>query len=343
MSGEEKLQHFKARVSQWLRPNRAKVPGVLQMEAVECGAASLAMLLGYYGRMLPLEQLRLDCNVTRDGTNAANLARAARKHGLKAKGFRKEPAQLAQLPMPAIIHWNFNHFLVLEGIVGDKVYLNDPAGGRRTVTKTDLDRSFTGVVLVMEKADDFEPVRAKPTLAEQMRQRLAKSRIDLLFILLVTLGLVLPALVIPAFTKIFIDQYLVNQLSDWVPMLLLAMAGMLCLSALLTWLQQRALLRLETRLALSSSSRFLWHVLQLPLAFFSQRHPGEIASRVTVNDRVARLLSGEFANLALSMLTMLFFFALMLAYDWVLASLSAAIALVNVVMLRLFNALRADA
>ena len=122
----------------------AKVPVVMQMEALECGAASLAMILAYYGKWIPLEQVRLDCGVSRDGSNARNVLRAARSYGLTAKGYRYEPEMLRKEgKFPCIIHWNFNHFVVLDGFRGNKAVLNDPAKGTYTVSMKTFDESFT--------------------------------------------------------------------------------------------------------------------------------------------------------------------------------------------------------
>jgi NHLM bacteriocin system ABC transporter peptidase/ATP-binding protein len=312
------------------------------MEAAECGAASLAIVLGYHGRHAPLEALRVACDVSRDGTNALNVIRAAREYGLQAKGFRKNPDTLHQLPLPAIVHWNFNHFVVLEGAGRRGWYINDPAVGRYRVTAREFDEAFTGVVLAFEPGPDFVPAHETPGLLARLRPRLGRARGALTFVLLASLGLVIPGLAIPMFTTVFIDQVLVRGMRDWVVPLLLIMALVMAINAGLTWLQQRYLLRLATKLSVSSSSAFLWHVLRLPIEFFHNRSPGEIGSRVELNDRVAALLSGELATTLLSVLTLGFYLALMLMYDPVLTAVTAALAALNAVALILVSRRRRD-
>jgi len=308
---------------------RVRTPTVLQMEAAECGAASLAIVLGYYGRLVPLEALRIACDVSRDGTNARNIVLAAREYGLQAKGFRKSPETLRALPLPAIVHWNFNHFLVVEGFGRRGWYVNDPAYGRYRVSADEFDQAFTGVVLAFEPGRGFRPGRETPGLLARLRPRLRHTRGALAFVLLASLGLVIPGLAIPTFTTVFIDQVLVRGMREWVVPLLLVMAVIMAVNAGFTWLQQRYLLRLATKLSVSSSSAFLWHVLRLPVEFFHHRSPGEIGSRVEINDRVAALLSGELATTLLSALTIVFYLGLMLLYDPVLTAVTVLLATLN--------------
>ncbi|MCI4670058.1 MAG: NHLP family bacteriocin export ABC transporter peptidase/permease/ATPase subunit [Bacteroidia bacterium] len=325
-----------------IKYHRVKTPTVLQMEGVECGAASLAMILGYHGRFVPLEKLRVECGVSRDGLKATNLMKAARSYGFKAKGFSKSIEKLMKVKMPAIIFWNFNHFLVLEGFSKDKVYLNDPAQGRYTVTYDEFEGSFTGVVMTFEPTEDFQKGNEKRGLIPALASRVSNSKLSLIFIILISLFLVIPGLVIPSFTQIFIDSFLINNHADFVMPLLLVMGGILIMHALLVHLQQYYLLRLETKLALTSSSQFLWHVMRLPMSFFTQRYSGDIANRVALNDKVANLLSGELANAALNVIVVVFYLFLMITYDVALTMVAVVIAVLNIVALRLVSQARKD-
>jgi NHLM bacteriocin system ABC transporter peptidase/ATP-binding protein len=317
-----------------LKAHQVKTPSVLQMEAVECGAASLAMILAYYKKYIPLEQLRVDCGVSRDGSKALNVVKAAQKHGLLAKGYRKEPADLRSMPLPMILFWNFNHFLVLDGFAKDKVWLNDPAKGRCSVSEAEFDQSFTGVVLTFEPGPDFQPAGSPRSLIDSLQSRLTGASEALVYLVLLGLALVIPGLLIPVFTSVFIDQVLVGGLTSWLGPLIGGMLATSLLVAVLTWLQKHYLLKLETRIALSTSARFFWHVLRLPVGFYQQRSAGDIGARVGISDRVANILSEDLVSALLSVITALFFAVIMLFYDLTMSLITIGIVVVNVLVLR---------
>lgn len=321
---------------------RIKTPTIIQMEAVECGAASLGIVLGYFGRFIPLEELRVMCGVSRDGSKASNMCKAARNLGLSAKGYRKEVEDLLTMRLPIIVFWNFNHFLVVEGFKGDKVYLNDPKTGPRVISKDEFDLSFTGIAIEFELTPDFKKGGKKASFIGPLKRRLEGSGQGLLFVLLASLGLIIPGLLVPTFSRIFVDDILVRG-REWIVPLLIAMGVTAVVRAGLTWLQQYYLLRMETKLALSSSSQFFWHILRLPIQFFHQRMSGEIATRVEINDRVAKLLSGELATTLLSIILVAFYAILMFQYDIILTLISISIVALNVVALRYFARKRRDA
>ncbi len=324
------------------KKNVVKTPTVLQMEGVECGAAALSIILGHFGKFVPLEKLRISCGVSRDGLKATNILRAAREYGLDAKGYAKSIEKLKEIKMPAIIFWNFNHFLVLEGFTKDRVYLSDPAGGRYYVSHQEFDDAFTGVVMTFKPNEKFEKGNEKKGLMPALASRVSSSKMSVIYIILASLFLVIPGLVIPSFTQIFIDKYLVNQISGFVMPLLLIMGGMLLLNGATVYIQQYYLLRMETKLALTTSSKFLWHVFHLPIAFFTQRSSGEVGSRVSLNDKVARLLSGELANAALNVIVVAFYAVLMFSYDVLLTSIGIAMAAINVFALQFVSRARKD-
>jgi NHLM bacteriocin system ABC transporter peptidase/ATP-binding protein len=332
----------------WLRRRpraavaRVRTPTILQMEAVECGAAALAMVLGHHGCFVPLEELRVACGVSRDGSKASNLIRAAKRYGLDARGFKKEPEALRTLPVPMIVHWNFNHFLVVEGITDEAVYLNDPAAGPTTVSPAQFDQSFTGVVLTFARGERSIARGTAPSLMHSLRARLPGIESALLFVVLAGLALVIPGLVVPAFSRIFVDDVLVRGMHEWIRPTLVLMVATGLIVGVLTWLQQWYLLRLESKLSVTMSAGFFWHVLRLPLSFFSQRSAGDIGVRVGINDRVARVLSGDLATTALGVLLVTMYGVLLFAYDRVLALVAVLIVAINAVVLRHVSRTRAD-
>ena len=320
----------------------ARTPTILQMEAVECGAAALAIVLAHYGAWIPLEQLRVACGVSRNGSNAGNAVKAARRFGLAARGFRKEPSGLAELPMPCIIHWNFNHFVVLEGIRAETAFINDPAVGRRQIDMGELDQAFTGVVLAMEPSAEFKRVGRRPRALPVLLKQLRSSKPAVTLLVLVSLAIVVPGILIPTFSKVFVDDILVQNTSGWLKPLLIGMGLTAVLRSVITALQQSLLLRIQTKLAVIMSSRFVWRVLALPMEFFSQRHAGDIANRVSSNEQIARLLSGGLATNALNLASIVFFAAAMAVYDLPLAAICVGLSSMNVLALRLIARRRED-
>jgi NHLM bacteriocin system ABC transporter peptidase/ATP-binding protein len=322
---------------------RARTPTVLQMEAVECGAASLGIVLRHYGRYVSLEELRIACGVSRDGSKASSVARAARSYGLAAQGMRLDIDALGQHPYPMIVFWNFNHFVVLEGLDQKRAWLNDPATGPRVVGIDEFSRSYTGIALVFKPQADFRRMRKPHGMIAALNARLRNGRAGLLYVFIASLAMVIPGLAIPVFSQVFVDSYLIGRLDSWVKPLLLGMALTALLRAALVWLQQSYLLRLETRLALGSSADFLWHVLRLPIEFFSQRHAANIAQRVGANDNIAQLVSGELATNAVALVTLVFYASVMLAYDVVLTTVGIALTMLNVGLMAYLSRSRQDA
>lgn len=324
------------------RRKRIKTPTVLQMEAVECGAAALASVLAYFGRWVPLEELRAECGVSRDGSKASNVLKAARRYGLIAKGFRKEIEELGELPLPMIVFWNFNHFVVLEGFKGGYYYINDPAKGPTRVTQEDFDQAYTGVVLSFEKGEDFVKGGQKPNVFKALHGRLGRVKKALVYVFLASLFLVVPGLLVPSFSKIFVDNILVKQMHGWMQPLLLAILLTAVVRYLLAWLQQHYLLRAEAKMALTSSARFFQHVFRLPMDFFAQRFGGEIGNRVQLNDSVAKMLSGDLATAFLNLVMIIFYAGVLFVYDAWLTLIGILIAVVNLVALRAVSRKRTD-
>ncbi len=322
---------------------RVKTPTVLQMEAVECGAAALGIILGYYGRIVPLTELRRECGVSRDGSKASNMVKAARSYGLEAKGFQKELKQLQALRPPYIIFWHFNHFVVVEGFGKKRVYLNDPGTGPRTVSHQEFDEGYTGVVLVMEPSKKFVKSGRKTSIAVSLWERLSGAAGALIYCLIAGFLLTLVGLAVPVLTQVFVDDILVQQRQDWLRPLLVVMAITTILQGSLTLLRLKYLRRLKIKLAIGMSSRFFWHILRLPASFYAQRFAGEISDRTHLNDEVANVLSGKLATTLIDAIMVIFYALVMVQYDWVLTLIMVIFAAINIVTLQSISRQRVDA
>ncbi|MEO1521021.1 MAG: NHLP family bacteriocin export ABC transporter peptidase/permease/ATPase subunit [Cyanobacteria bacterium J06633_2] len=323
--------------------SRVRTPTILQMEAVECGAAALGMVLGHYGRIVPLAELRQACNVSRDGVTAANVLRAARRYQLTAKGYKKTIEGLSDFKPPFIIFWHFNHFLTVDGFGKDEVYLNDPAAGPRTVSFEEFDEGYTGIVLVMEPSEEFERGGEKPSVVRALKSRLMGSIGALLYCVIAGFLLVIPNLALPAFSQIFIDNVLIEGRMTWLPFILGGMIAVVLLQAILTLLQLRFLRALRIKLAVSLSSKFIWHILRLPVSFYAQRFSGEISSRVRLNNEVAGVLSGRLTITVISSVMVVFYAIAMFYYDVTMTLIVITFAAINVITLQWVSRRRVDA
>ncbi|MEO0843767.1 MAG: NHLP family bacteriocin export ABC transporter peptidase/permease/ATPase subunit, partial [Cyanobacteria bacterium J06643_5] len=323
---------------------RVKTPTILQMEAVECGAASLAIILAYYNRIVSLTELRIECGVSRDGSKASNLILAARNYGMIADGFKAEHLeQLQELIPPYIVFWEFNHFLVVEGLTKNWVYVNDPATGPRKISWQEFDEGFTGVVLTIEPGDDFEPGGSKASIILALVKRLRGSIGAILYCVLTGFLLVLPGLAIPVFSQIFIDEILVENRTEWLRPLILGMIVTAIFQGLLILLRLRYLRKLRIKLAVGMSSRFLWHLLELPIQFYAQRYAGEVSNRLKLNNKVAEVLSGQLATTVIDTVMILFYAAVMFAYDGILTLIGICFSAINGLVLQRVARHRVDA
>ncbi|MGW2701591.1 NHLP family bacteriocin export ABC transporter peptidase/permease/ATPase subunit [Streptomyces sp. NPDC001340] len=331
------------------RPRRWRhaVPTVLQMESVECGAASLAMILAYHGRHVPLEDLRGVCGVSRDGARASTLLSAARTFGLTARGYQTEADQLRDLTGPVIIFWAFQHFMVVEGIrtrYGRTVVaVNDPASGPRLMEWDEFDSGFTGIVLSFEKGPDFRPGGSKGGVGRALLERRLPTGRAMPLVLMASLLLVVPGIAIPAYTRVFIDRVLAGSGGGYLFPLLAAMTLTSVAVFILTSVQRHYLLRLEIRMGLVSSARFFRHLLRLPVDFFLQRRPAEVAKRVAGNDTVAEILSRDLVLTVINLALVLFYAAILIQYDVLLGVIGVGMALLNVVVLHAVSRARTDA
>lgn len=316
----------------------AKVPVIMQMEALECGAACLAMVAAYYGKWVPLEQVRRDCGVSRDGSNARNVLVAARSYGFAAKGYRYEPDSLrTDGQFPCIIHWNMEHFVVLNGFTKDKAVLNDPARGLVSVSMEEFDRSFTGICLILEPGADFTPGGKPKSVLEFARHRLKGAGPAIAFVVLCTIIGSLMGIIQPAFSRIFYDRLLTGQNPEWFMPFMAALIVFSCLQVFIAGVQMLYSNRINARFAVVGSTSFLWKVLHLPMDFFSQRLAGDIQARQSSNAGVANALVNTFAPLSLQLIMMVFYFVVMVRYSWQLTLLGLVSIAVNMAMARVIS------
>ncbi|MBZ6474095.1 NHLP family bacteriocin export ABC transporter peptidase/permease/ATPase subunit [Streptomyces griseocarneus] len=321
------------------RHKTVRTPTVLQMEAVECGAAALAMVLGHFGRFVPLEELRIACGVSRDGSRASNLLKAARAYGLKAKGMQMDLAALAGVRPPAVLFWEFNHYVVYDGMgrrFGRRgVYVNDPGKGRRFVPMEEFDTSFTGVVLTFEPGEGFRRTGRRPGVMGALPARLRGTSGTLLAAVLSSLLLVVVGAAVPALSRTYIDMFLIGQQTSLLGVLFASMAVTLVLTATLTALQQANLLRGRVISSTLGSARFLRHLLRLPVSFFSQRNPADLVQRLRSNDAVAETLARDLAAAGVDAVVVILYAVLLWTYDPQLTVVGIGIALLNVVAMRI--------
>ena len=337
------MSERKKTIKKPLKNGVAKVPVVMQMEALECGAASLAMICAYYEKWIPLEQIRVDCGVSRDGANAKNLLVAARSYGFIAKGYRYEPEDLKkQGKFPCIIHWNFNHFVVLDGFKGNKAYLSDPAKGSYSVPMETFDNSFTGICLIFEPNENFEPSGKRKSVFSFAASRLKGAKTAVAFVILTTLISALIGIIMPAFPRIFMDRLLTKESPEWFYPFVIALAVMSALQLIISALETYYRNRINGKLATIGSTSFLWKVLHLPMEFFSQRLAGDIQGRQSSNAGIANSVVNTFAPLVLDAIMAVFYLVVMIRYSWILTLVGLSSLVINAFMARIISKRRVN-
>jgi len=331
------------KIRQPVSQGAARVPVVMQMEALECGAASLAMILAYYGKWIPLEQARADCGVSRDGSNAMNVLRAARSYGLTAKGYRMEPDALKQDGrFPCIIHWNFNHFVVLCGFKGDKAVLNDPAQGHYTVSMEVFDKAFTGICLMFEPGEAFQPGGKPKSVLAFARQRMKGAGEAAAFTVITAVIASLIGVIQPGFSRVFLDRLLTGVNPEWVTPFLWTLAGLSIVQIVIAFIQALYAARINGKIDVVGSTTYMWKVLHLPMEFFSQRMAGDVQQRKSTNASIASSLVGTFAPLVIQAFMMVFYLVVMLRYSVMLTLVGVLSIMINIALSRYISARRVN-
>lgn len=333
--------YLRSKVGGWMA-KIAKVPVIMQMEALECGAASLCMVLAYHGKWIPLEKIRADCGVSRDGSSAKSILKVARTYGLDAKGYRMERAALGDITLPAIIHWGFNHFVVLNGFKKNKAILNDPARGLTEVSMSEFEKNFTGIVLCFEKSDGFVAEGKPKSVLAFAKKRLKGTAIA--FILVILFGIIIAGInmLIPLFSRIFMDNILSSKNAGWLKPLIIGMFITLIFQFALKAIQKIYWLKLQGKLAIEANASFLWHVLHLPVEFFSQRYTGDIVYRQSLNENIAFVLIHKLSPILINIVLLVLYFLIMLQYNLILSVIALITVVINLYLIRMVSRKRVN-
>lgn len=316
----------------------AKVPVIMQLEALECGAASLAMIMAYYGKWVPLEQVRLDCGVSRDGSKAKNIYLAAENYGFEVKAYRASPESVKENgKFPCIIHWNMNHFVVLNGFRGNHVYINDPARGTVKISWDEFDKAFTGIVLEPVPSPDFKPGGKRKSTLDFAAKMLAGTGAAVVFVMLTTAISYLFGIADSVTSRIFIDRLLTGINKDWVNPFMLIMILLAAINLTVSWVQTIYSLKINGKMAIAGNASYMWKVLHLPMEFFSQRLAGDIQSRAGMNASIAGTLVGTFAPLLLNTVMMIFYLVLMIRQSVLLTLIGFSTLILNIIMSRIIS------
>lgn len=321
----------------------ARVPVVMQLEALECGAACLSMILAYYDKWVPLEQVRANCGVSRDGSNAKNVLKAARYYGLTAQGYRYEIEDLKKKgTFPCIIHWNFNHFVVLDGFRAGKAYLNDPARGSYSVPMKEFDVSYTGICLAFEPSENFTPSGSKKSMLRYASKRLKGFGAAIAFAMITGVITAIAGIMSSAFSRVFLDRLLTGRNPEWLRNFLVLL-GLFNVTMLITKsIQAIYNLRINGKLAAVGNTTYMWKVLHLPMSFFSQRLAGDIQGRQSTNASIANTLIGTFAPMLINVVMTVFYLVVMIRYSVLLTAVGIISLIINSVVSNLISRKRVN-
>ena len=321
----------------------AKVPVIMQMEALECGAASLAMVLAHFGKWVPIEKVRSDCGVSRDGTTAGQIYRSAQSYGLTVRANRYSVGQLREkCAFPAILHWNFNHFVVLRGFRGDRAEINDPAQGAVSIPLPEFDEAYTGVCLEFAPGPEFSRGGRPRSVMDFAKSRLKGTLVPVLFVMVTCLLTAVTGILQPAFARMFTDDILSGNNPEWLTPFALAMLALVGFALVTEGVKAVYLVKIKGKLAIVSGASFMWHVLHLPMEFFSQRMAGDLAQRQASNDEVAETLVSKLAPVLLNLMLLIFYLIVMLRYSVVLALVGVTTIALNLLVVRRLTAKRVN-
>ena len=337
------MSERKIKLKPTITKGTAKVPVVMQLEALECGAASLTMVMAYYDKWIPLEQVRADCGVSRDGSNAKNIALAARRYGFKVSAFKRSPKTIREKgQFPCIIHWNFNHFVVLNGFKGKYACINDPAKGYVKIPMEDFDKAFTGVTINLVPGDDFKPSGKRKSTLAFVRRRLIGASAAVAFVMVASVVSYSFGLINPVMSRVFMDRILTGVNTGWLKGFILILVGLAALQILAEWIRTVYSLKIHGKMAMVGSTTFMWKVLRMPMEFFSQRMAGDIQLRQQENNLLAGTLINTMAPLAMNTIMLVFYLVIMLRYNLLLTVIGVGTVILNIVLSRVISEKRTN-
>jgi len=337
------MAETKMKLKPTITKGAAKVPVVMQLEALECGAASLTMVMAYYDKWVPLEQVRSDCGVSRDGSNAKNIALAAKRYGFKVSAFKRNPTSIREKgQFPCIIHWNFNHFVVLNGFKGKYACINDPARGFVKVPMDEFDKAFTGVTINLVPDENFEPSGKRKSTLEFVRRRLIGAGAAVAFVMVASVVSYSFGLINPVMSRVFMDRILSRTNGEWLKGFLLILAGLAALQILTELARTIYSLKINGKMSLVGSTTYMWKVLRMPMDFFSQRMAGDIQQRQQENELLAGTLINTLAPLAMNTIMLVFYLVIMMRYSVLLSVIGIATVIINIVLSRIISEKRTN-
>ena len=291
------------------------------------------MVMAYYNKWIPLEQVRVDCGVSRDGSNAKNILIAARNYGMTAKGYRYEPSSLREKgKFPCIIHWNFNHFVVLDGFKKNKAVINDPARGVVEITMEEFDKSFTGICIMLEPSESFVADGKKKSIKGFVQKQLKGTGVAMAFTVLVSFISALIGVINPVFSRIFMDRLITGKNLAWITPFFLFLITFAIIQIVLSAIQAIYSLKIQGKLAIKANAQYMWHVLRMPVEFFTQRMAGDIVDRKSTNASIASTLINTLAPTVLNMIMMLIYLFVILRYSVVLTLIGIGGMVINIVV-----------
>ena len=326
------------KIAQPVNKGTAKVPIVMQLEALECGAACLTMIMAYYEKWIPLEQVRIDCGVSRDGSNAKNILLAARNYGMEAGGYKMEPETLREKGLfPCIVHWNFNHFVVCCGFKGKYAYLADPARGNVKVTMEEFDEAFTGICLMFRPSKEFVPGGKKKSTLDFAAKRLRGARAAVIFVVLTTLINYLFGIINPGFTRFYMDRLLTGENRELLMPFIVLLSAVGIVQLIVNASQYIYSLKINGKMAVIGNSTYMWKVLKLPMEFFSQRMAGDIQMRQETNADIASTIIDTLTPLALNAIMMVVYLVFMLRLSPLLTLVGISTIVINIFVGRIIS------